>query len=339
MNIKKIGMTALAASLVSTSVFAGDLAVTGSASITVENYSGEQVNTGKAFSMANEVDFNGSGELDNGMTVAVHFQLDEGTNSAASSTTPSHNLFDNHSVTVSSDALGTLVFAGHGGNTALSQFDTTAAGDIFDNFDTQIGGVGGGQTTIATGDAVLQTTAGGNNILLYTLPSIVDGLGISASYTPQGGASDEASTAYGLTYSGVEGLTVSYAIGDNNAAAATVNNADVTTMKASYAYGPITVAYSDHEFDSGTAANDQDTTSYSVSYTVSDSISVSYGTEEIAMPGVAGDVDAEFSKLSVAYTAGGMTISASQQEAENIAYGAGSTQDQDYWSLGLSFAF
>ncbi|MDA7464670.1 porin [Candidatus Pelagibacter ubique] len=331
MNIKKIGMTALAASLVSTSVFAGDLAVTGSASITVENYSGEQVNTGKAFSMGNEINFNGSGELDNGMSVAVHYQLDEGANSG-NTTNP---LFDNHSVTVSSDALGTLVFAGHGGSTALSQFDTTAAGDIHDNFDGQIGTA---QTATATGDAVVQSTAGGNNILLYTLPSIVDGLGVSASYTPQG-SNDEASTAFGLTYSGVEGLTVSYAAGDNNAAAGTTNNADVTTMKASYAYGPITVAYSDHEFDSATTANDQDTTSYSVSYTVSDSISVTYGTEEIAMPGVTNDVDAEFSKLSVAYTAGGMTISASQQEAENIAYGTASTQDQDYWSLGLSFAF
>ena len=33
-NFKKIGMTALAASLVSTSVFAGEMTVTGSASIT-----------------------------------------------------------------------------------------------------------------------------------------------------------------------------------------------------------------------------------------------------------------------------------------------------------------
>jgi outer membrane protein OmpU len=334
MNIKKIGMTALAASLVSTSVFAGDLAVTGSASILVENYSGDNVNTGKAFSMANDINFNGSAELDNGMTVAVHYQLDEGDNAGTSE----NNVWDNHSVTVSSDALGKLVFAGHGGNTALSQFDTTAAGDIFDNFDGQIGGTSVQTPTDNTGDAVLSTTAGGNNILLYTLPTIVDGLGVSASYTPQG-ASDESSTAYGLTYSGVEGLTVSYAVGDNNAAAGTANNADVTTIKASYAYGPITVAYSDHEFDSATAANDQETTSYSVSYTVSDSISVTYGTEEIAMPGVTNDVDAEFSKLSVAYTAGGMTISASQQEAENIAYGTASTQDQDYWSLGLSFAF
>ena len=55
MNIKKIGMTALAASLVSTSVFAGELTATGTASITIENYSGTLQDAGKAFSMADSV--------------------------------------------------------------------------------------------------------------------------------------------------------------------------------------------------------------------------------------------------------------------------------------------
>jgi outer membrane protein OmpU len=51
-NFKKIGMTALAASLVSTSVFAGEVTVAGSASMAVEGYSttGES-NAGKGFSM------------------------------------------------------------------------------------------------------------------------------------------------------------------------------------------------------------------------------------------------------------------------------------------------
>ena len=39
MNIKKIGMTALAASLVSVSASAGELSVSGSASINAEGYS------------------------------------------------------------------------------------------------------------------------------------------------------------------------------------------------------------------------------------------------------------------------------------------------------------
>ena len=102
MNIKKIGMTALAASLVSTSVFAGELTASGSASITVENYSGEQIDTGKSFSMADSVTLTGSTELDNGMTVSMSFELDASDADVSGS-------YDDHSVTISSDAMGTLV--------------------------------------------------------------------------------------------------------------------------------------------------------------------------------------------------------------------------------------
>ena len=334
MNIKKIGMTALAASLVSTSVFAGELAVTGSASMLVENYSGKQINTGKAFSMGNEINFNGSGELENGMTVALHFQLDDGANGGAA--TDGTSVWDNHSVTVSSDALGTLVFAGHGGNTAVSALDTTAAGDIFDNFDAQtLNAAATVESTSAAGTAAVLSTAGGNNIVLYTLPSMVDGLSVSASYTPKG-TTVESSSAFGATYTGVEGLSVSYGVGTNDAGV-TATKADVTTMKASYAYGPITVAYSDHEFDSATATRDQDTTSYSIAYTVSDAISVSYGTEEINSGETA--IDAEYSQIAISYTSGGMTISASMMNGDNTTYTTASDEDLEYWSLGLSFAF
>ena len=76
MNIKKIGMTALAASLVSTSVFAGELTATGSASLTVEGYSGTEAQTDTAYSMGDSVILTGSTELDNGLTVAMSFELD-----------------------------------------------------------------------------------------------------------------------------------------------------------------------------------------------------------------------------------------------------------------------
>ena len=51
-NFKKIGMTALAASLVSTSVFAGELTATGSAGMLVEGYSGSTQNNDTAYSMS-----------------------------------------------------------------------------------------------------------------------------------------------------------------------------------------------------------------------------------------------------------------------------------------------
>ena len=325
-NFKKIGLTALAASLVSTSAFAGELTASGSASITVENYSGEQINTGKAFSMADSVNLTGSTELDNGLTVSMAFELEGGSDAV--------NSFDDHSVTISSDSLGTIKFSGNGGSSAVSAMDATAAGDIFDNFDGQIGTA---ETSTAAGDAAMLTSPGGDNSIFYTAPAIMDGLAITASYNPKA-ASAESNSAFGLAFTGVEGLTVNYAIGTNDGAAGTAHNADVTSMKASYAVGPVTLAVSDHSYDSATATRDQDTRSYSVAYTVSDSISISYGTEELST-GEASTVDAEYSKISASYTSGGMTITATQQEAENISYGTGSTEDQDYWGLTLAFAF
>ena len=323
-NFKKIGLTALAASLVSTSAFAGELTASGSASITVENYSGEQINKGKAFSMADSVVLGGSTELDNGMTVSMSFELDDADTAHS---------YDSHSITIASDALGTLTFSGNGGSSAVSAMDATAAGDIFDNFDGQIGDA---ENSTTAGDAAMLTSPGGDDSLFYTAPSVVDGLAITASYNGEAGA--ESSSAFGLTFTGVEGLTVNYGIGSDDGAAGTANNADVTTMKASYAVGPVTLAYSDHSYDSATSTRDQDTKSMSVAYTISDSISVSYGTEELST-GEASTVDAEYTKISASYTSGGMTITASQQEAENISYGTGSTEDQDYWGLTLAFAF
>jgi hypothetical protein len=43
--------------------------------------------------------------------------------------------FDSHSVTISSDALGTLQFSGEGGSSTAGAIDTTAAGDLWDAFD------------------------------------------------------------------------------------------------------------------------------------------------------------------------------------------------------------
>ena len=321
-NFKKIGMTALAASLVSTSVFAGEVTVSGGASMTVENYSSTSKNAGKGFSMGNQLTFTGGGELDNGMTVGISFILDQGDNTVGVATSP----FDSHSVSISSDAMGKLVMHGEGGSSAQAALDTTAAGDIWDTFDGTL-----------TGTTVKSSTSGAD-ILVYTLPSMVDGLSVSASYSPQSGAAATAasSTAFGLTYTGVEGLSVSYGQGDASTGVSTTE-ADSTTMKASYAYGPVTVAYSNNDYQSAAATSDQETTSFKVSYTVSDAISISYGEEEIDLEG--STADAEYEKLSASYTSGGMTITATQASATDALHTTTTAEDQDYWSLGLSFAF
>ena len=329
MNLKKIGLTALAGSLVATSVYAGELAVSGSASMKVVHVNGGAANAGKSFSMGNSVTFTGGGELDNGMTVAVSFELDQGAadgTQTAGQVTSDGGVFDSHSVTVSSDALGSLTFAGHGGSSAQSAIDTTAAGDLWDS------------TFGITAAQDPKASATSNNMISYTLPSIVDGVALAASYTPTG-TTAASSTAWSVAYTGVEGLAVHYAQGGNDAT--TGSTADVDTIKATYAYGPVTVGYSMTEYDSenvGTS-EDQEVESFNVSYTVSDNISISYGSETISEPNDTSDQDIEVDGIKVSYTTGGMTISGAMIDAENTAMGTATTEDKQHWNLAASFAF
>ena len=327
MNIKKIGMSALAASLVSLSAQAGEMTVSGSAAMTYENYSttdtAAAASNNKTFTQANVLNFTGSGELDNGLTVNLAFELDEGANSGDSE----NNLFDNHSVSIGSDSMGTFVLAGHGGSSAQSALDTTAAGDIFDNFDATAG--------IAATE-VFNSSKAGNNIMKYTLPEMASGLSAAVSYQAGGNtnAGAASSTAYGVTYTGVEGLTVSYGYGEDNDTSA--DEREVTTIAGTYAYGSVTVGYSQSENDATTANTDQELTSYAISYTVNDELSISYGQETFENDADA--VDPEYTSISAAYTTGGMTITAGTQSAEN-ADGTATDKDVDYNYLGFSFAF
>ena len=56
-NFKKIGLTALAGSLVATSVYAGEMSVAGSASFSIANHKG--TDGGKDLSMGNQLTFTG----------------------------------------------------------------------------------------------------------------------------------------------------------------------------------------------------------------------------------------------------------------------------------------
>ena len=319
MNMKKVGLTALAASLVSFSANAGEMTVSGAASLGLSGYSaGGDGNNPKTFSMGNQFTVSGGGELDNGMTVSLSMQIDSGVP------------FDDHSLTVSSDGMGTLKFNGHGGSSATTSIDASVAGDIWDGFD--------GASAVAAGvtGAALKDSGPGDNSVLYTLPSMMDGLSVFASLNPQESAVNETETGYGLTYTGVEGLTVSYATTDIESGA-TATSGDHTAMKVSYAYGPVTVGYSNSDHDTGTASSDTKLTAYNIAYTVSDELSVSYGSEELSVGGTT--VDAEYTAVVVAYTSGGMTITGKMENADNVDNSNNANADQEFWGLTAAFAF
>ena len=314
MNIKKIGLTALAASLVSVSAHAGALSVSGGASIGVKDTS--KTSTGKSFTMGNSVTFTGSGELDNGMNVSISFELDQGAE-AGTAGAAAKGPFDSHSVTVSSDELGTLVFAGHGGSSAQSEIDTTAAGDAWNN---------GSNFTVSASST-------SNNMMLYTLPTFIDDVTAKVSYTP-GAAGVDSATAWRLGYTGVEGLTVDYAQGDNETVGA---KAEATTFKASYAYSSFTLSYSKNEYDTEAATGGQDIDSWNLAYTVNDDLSVAYGVETHDTEAQAVDEEAEY--VNVSYTTGGVTLSASNYMYEGDSNTAGAGGEIDRWALSATFAF
>ena len=319
MNIKKIGLTALAGSLVATSAFAGSMSATGSASFEVQHNNGSAANAGKAWSMGNSVTFAGSGELDNGLNITASFELDQG---AAAGTGP----FDSHGLTIGNDTFGTLTFQGHGGAAAQTAIDDMASGDIWDN------------GFSATGAPTSSST---NNMLAYKLPEMVDGLSVNVSYVPHTAASSQyASTMdWAVAYTGVEGLTVGYGSGENKATKG--SEADVSSYYVKYAYGPVTVAFHETEFDSEatTTTADIDFTAYSVAYTVTDEISVAYKVADLSTPNASGDADQEVSGVTASYTAGGMTISGKMVNGDNMAYSTAASADKSMWKLAASFAF
>jgi hypothetical protein len=219
------------------------------------------------------------------------------------------------------DGLGTLTFHGEGGDSAVAAMDGSAAGGMWDNFQAAADEPKSGKSS--------------NDMLSYALPTILDDLALVASYTPNGDGGAGSSTSYSATYTGIDGLTLAYGSGEDNAATTT---ADATAWKVSYAYSSFTVTATDLSYDHETSTSDRDMSSMQVAYTVSDEISITYGEEEIT-DGSASSEKAEFSGFGVTYTAGGMTVGAYAQEAENISYSTTETEDQEIWAVNATFAF
>ena len=124
---KKIGLTALAGSLVAGSVSAAEMTASGSATM---SFSGgdEKSNHGNGWTMADSVTFSASGDVnDIGVTLSIELdgdaQSEKVNPAAASATATSSNVVDSHSISLDFGDAGTLVFAGHGGDGFMSEND------------------------------------------------------------------------------------------------------------------------------------------------------------------------------------------------------------------------
>ena len=311
-NLKKIGLSALAGSLVAFSVNAGEMSVAGSAGVSL----GAVDDTAAAtYGQSDSLTFTGSGETDGGLNVSVSFEID-GDNAG----------FDDRSFSVGNDSIGTFAFHGSGGSSVMGGWDDitpSAYEEVWTG------------TTGASADVVGGIS--GTNLIRYDSPSL-SGVTVSLAHqAAQQTATVSTYTDFGISYSPemVEGLTVAYAEGSYNTTATL--STDESTMYALYTMGSVSVGYQTSEINAGTAATTDETVSASISYAVSDDISISYGTHTVDFGDVA--TDQESSGFSASYTMGGMTIAGYMNSTDNVAGATAATADRESYELSLSFAF
>ena len=320
---KKIGLSALAGSLVAMSASA-EVSLSGGASVTFTS-THDSDKTG--YGMADSITAKYSGETDGGLTVTTSLELDGGANASSS--------FDNRSISIASEDMGTLTFSGHGGDTVMSGFD-----DMMPTAYEEVFAVTKNQSDAATGAGNL-VIAGqtANNTWRYDSPT-VSGAQFSIAYisadtgTTAGRISSYSDMGIKISPEMVEGLTVGFATGEYDKSATTLG-LDHSTMFATYAYGSLTVGYQQSDIDGPTAAASDESTSWAVSYAVSDEFSVSYGQHEYEN-GTDTDTQ-ESSGFSASYTMGGTAIKAAFNSTDNIR--AKASNDEDSFEIAISFAF
>ena len=315
MNIKKIGLTALAGALVSVSANAAELSVTGGASI---GFAGEEKQaTGNGWTMNDGITFSASAEMDNGWTVSTSMLID------SSDTAASYGI-DNRSLTIDMGDSGSLTFNGDGGSSAvalMSDTTPTANEQAWDDVT---------DATVHNYDVA----SGNRDWFQYTNSSLMDGVTLKADYVPSDGTVDiESSSSATISYTGIDGLTIGLGAGEDNGEGSAAS-IDVTVLNATYAMDAITVGWSSYEADSNAANSDITLTAMGISYAVSDDLSVSLNTSTHE---IEGSSDQDSMGISASMTIGSMTLSANHNSIENVAGVEGT--DRSGYGLGLAFAF
>ena len=321
-KLTKIGFSALAGSLIAVSAHAGSMSVSGSAGISISD--GDVDNTqattaeGNTWSMGDSLTFTGGGEMDNGMSISVSFEVDNDDVGGG-------NVYDSHSMTLSSDEMGSITFSGHGGSSAMSAIDDKTPNAYEESWD---GVTNGDEETLVGGSS-------GDNMFTYKSPDF-GGAVVTVGYLP-GGTAKTTTGSYmdfgvTLTPEAVEGLTVGFAMGESEETAGSA--VDEQAAYALYTYGSITVGYQMNEADGPASTDDVEFTAFGVSYAVTDDISIAYNQSTSDMASESKDQEA--TGISASYTSGGITVAGMMNSIDNVSHGA---TDAEGYELNISFAF
>jgi hypothetical protein len=363
-NTIKITLAVITSFAITSVSFAGEFTVTGAAKATYSVQSSEsataQNNGGKGIGIANEFSLGASGELDNGYTWAYAQDIDGATvqdDAKMTVTTP----YGTVGVFVSEGSISTKYKNSHAAYATGSDFGLSGGTTKHD-----AGADGAGFTY---GDNVSNT----NNMQYHTPAGLLPfDTSFKIAYAPtQSGSANASSNStdgatealedgseaiqYAIETSPFDGLSLnaSYYEKDNIATAnGKVQGYETGSYGASYAIGNISVGYGKTliapalgALTTGTRVKDYENNMYSIGYAINDSLSVSYEQEKsdanketFAVTGNTNSaVEAEISTMQVAYTAGGMTLSISTKDIENMDYTTGKEAAENVIAVSMAF--
>ena len=314
-KLKTIGLTALGTTLIASSAFAADMSVSGNASISFDDTNRGKALRGNGFYMGDSINFKASGEMDNGVSVTVKYEIDNGA-------------LDDHNIVLGLNDMGTLEFNGHGSSLALGAVDDVMPQAYEESFD-----------IIAGSDADVINGVSGNGSFKYTSPTF-SGATIAIGYINATGGNaagdnDTSYTDYSIKFvpEMVEGLTLGYASGDSEEVTGTEQ--DDSTMYIKYAYGPVTVGYQESERDINAATSDSESEAFGITYAITDDFSVGY--HEHSIDTEASTNDQNSSGISASYTMGSMTLAGAMNKSDNVGFVE--ADDLEGYEFTLSFAF
>ena len=303
-NLKKLGLTALAGSLVASTAVAGALDVSGTAKVKYQSKGSERV-TGNPWSDTTTITFSGSGDLDNGMTINYGYTM---ANAVFSSSKLALDMGDN----------GVISFGNVGHQAGISKYSDnmpTAGEQVWDDVDTSDEGV---------------TDLGADNTLGYEIT--MNGITASASYARVGLGTDNSIVL--IANDLVEGA--SFGIGSGTNTLSATSEDDMMTAWATFTTGPMTMGIQLSEIDKTAANSDVDREAAAISFAVNENLSISYGISNVEYE-LSTKSDEESSGFSASYTMGSMTLGAVANKTDSVTGTAGT--DYSFTEVSLAFAF
>ena len=324
--MKKLGLSALAGSLVAFSANAAELSVSGGVELTYVDTGGNKGNevTGSSYGANSSVTLSGSGDVGFG-TVSMTRTLND-TNGGWGSSFQTLDMGDMGILSFDSTA-GALV-----GITANDDLLPTAYEEAW---------------TGVSGSGV--AGVGSTNVIGYR--NTFGMFSVSAGYS-QGGTSTAESASSGggahgsitdiyVSVSPIDGLTIGGGHAENTSTDISTTSADTTSMvaQAVYSTGPVSFGYRVAEDNNGTAGTaSRVVEAYSVAFNVNDELSVSIAGQDMEYDTPSStNTTEEVTAFNASYTSGAASVRTTFSESDNDGGTAGSKEEHMEISLVLSF--